>query len=166
MQGVEIGHCNAAIEAVTTANYTLLGMTVEDVLKTIKTYGKTDTLGLDARPEIDIVNIMSRHDDNSIVITEELGSRGELNLNYTDNPRALPTLYISDPTDRSKSLKSFLEAAPDKTAKVANVLKQENAVAAWENLAGSPASITGAFCALSCIRHAVPIFSVMVNYIT
>ena len=166
MQGVEIGHCDAAIKAALTANYTLLGSTVEDVLQSVDTYGKKDTLGLDARPEIDIVQIMRAHDDNSVVITEEIGSKGNLVLTHSHDPRALRTIYISDPTDRSVYLKRFLGQAPDKTAKVKDVIRHDEAISCWEKLAGSPASITGAFCALSCIRHAVPIFSVLVNYIT
>jgi hypothetical protein len=166
MQGVEIGHCDAAIKAVLTANSTILGSTVEDVLQQVDTYGKKDTLGLDARPEIDIVQIMRAHDDNSIVITEEIGSKGNLILTHTYDPRALRTIYICDPTDRSLFLKKFFAQVADRTAKVKDVIRNNGAIADWEKLAGSPASITGAFCALSCIRHAVPIFSVLVNYIT
>ncbi|MDR3643287.1 MAG: hypothetical protein P4L74_06720 [Candidatus Doudnabacteria bacterium] len=169
MQGVEIGHCDAAIKAALTANYTLLGSTVEDVLQAVDTYGKSDkkdTLGLDARPEIDIVQIMRAYDDNSVVITEEIGSQGKMVFTHTHDPRAFRTIYISDPTDRSAYLKKFLATVPDKNVKVKNVIGHEDAVANWEKLGGSPASITGAFCALSCIRHAVPIFSVLVNYIT
>ena len=171
MQGVEIGHCDAAIKAVLTANYTLHDSTVEDVLEPVEAYGKKDTLSLDARPEIDIVQIMRNHDDNSVVITEEIGAKGKLELTHTHDPRALRTIYICDPTDRSIFLKRFLagELKKDetlKTAKVKDIVKQPGAIASWEQIAGSPATITGAFCALSCIRHAMPIFSVLVNYIT
>ena len=171
MQGVEIGHCDAAIKAALAANYTLLDSTVEDVLQPVDTYGKKDTLSLDARPEIDIVQIMRAHDDNSVVITEEIGQKGKLNLTHTHDPRALRTVYICDPTDRSLYLKKFLAAELQKnnkvkTAKVSDVVSHPEAISDWEQLAGSPASITGAFCALSCIRHAVPIFSVLLNYIT
>ena len=166
MQGVEIGHCNAAIKAVLTANYTILGSAVQDVLETVSTYGKKDTLCLDARPEIDVVQIMKRHDDNSVVITEEIGSKGNLVFSHTEDPRTSRTIYICDPTDRSVFLKKFLAMVADKTVKVGDVIRNATAIADWEKLSGSPASITGAFCALSCIRHAVPIFSVLVNYIT
>ncbi len=166
MQGVEVGHCDAAISAALTANYTLMGSTVEDVLQPVDTYGKKDTLGLDARPEIDIVQMMRAHDDNSIVITEEIGSKGNLVFTHTHDTRALRTIYICDPTDRSVYLKKFLAQVPDKTRKVWEVINHPDAIADWEKLGGGPASITGAFCALSCIRHAVPIFSVLVNYIT
>ena len=107
MQGVEIGHCNAAIKAVLTANYTILGSAVQDVLETVSTYGKKDTLCLDARPEIDVVQIMKRHDDNSVVITEEIGSKGNLVFSHTEDPRTSRTIYICDPTDRSVFLKKF-----------------------------------------------------------
>ncbi len=169
MQGVEIGHCDAAIKATLTANYTLLGSTVEDVLQPVTTYGKEDkkdTLGLDARSEIDIVQIMRAYDDNSVVVTEEIGSQGSLLFTHTEDPRTTRTIYISDPIDRSEPLKQFLQEVPDKSIKVREAIRQSGAIANWESKHGSPAGITGAYCALSCIRHAVPIFSVLVNIIT
>jgi hypothetical protein len=167
MQGVEIGHCNAAIRAVLTANYTLLESSVKDVLEPVAAYGKNDTLGLDARPEIDIVQIMQKHDDNSVVITEETGAQRKLVFTHTHDPRAVRTTYISDPTDRSVYLKRFLlQVAADQTMKVGDVVGNAEAIAAWERLGGAPAEISGAFCALSCVRHAVPIFSVLMNYVT
>lgn len=167
MQGVEQAHCNAAIRAVLTANNTLQEATVEELLQTVSgTYGKKDTLGLDARPEIDIVQIMKTHDENCVVITEETGSHKKLSLPHENGASIMPTIYVSDPTDRSTPLKKFLMGAKDKTMKLKEVLAQPDAVPSWEAQAGAPASITGACSAISCIRHSIPIFSVLANYIT
>src|SRR4051812_30916628 len=114
MQGVEIGHCNAAINAVLTAFYTLLESTVEEALQTVNTYGKKDTLGLDARPEINIIEVMLKHDDNSIVITEETGSKRKFHWTHNHDIRAFRTVYICDPTDRSAYLKKFLLTVENK----------------------------------------------------
>ncbi len=167
MQGIEQAHCNAAIRAVLTANNTLQEATVEELLQTVSgTYGKKDTLGLDARPEIDIVAIMKAHDENCVVITEETGSHRKLGLPHDHNSSAMPTIYVSDPTDRSSPMKKFLTGAQDKSMKLKEVLAQPHAISDWETQAGAPASITGACSAISCIRHCIPIFSVIASYIT
>src|SRR5437868_5657439 len=144
MQGVEIGHCNAAINAVLAANYTLQDATVEELLPPTGSYGKKDTLGLDARPEIDIVQYMRKHDDNCVVITEEIGAKKKFSLPHNHDPRTFRTTYISDPLDRTKFMKAFLEQVTDKTLKVKDIIQHESAIADWERIAGSPATITGA----------------------
>ncbi len=167
MQGVEQKHCDAAIQAVLTANLTLQNATIEELLQPVSgTYGKKDTLGLDARPEIDIVQIMRRYDENCIVITEEAGAHKKLHLTHSHDANAFRTIYVSDPTDRSSQLKKFLSGAPDHSVRFREFMAKDDAVQSWEKIGGGPASITGAFTALTCIRHSVPIFSVLVNYIT
>lgn len=49
---------------------------------------------------------------------------------------------------------------------IGNILRESDSVTKWEEEFGSPASITGATSAISCIRRGVPIFAVVVNYIT
>lgn len=167
MQGVEKSHLNAAISAVLQAYYDFIDSIVEDALRKIAAYGKQDTLGMDAGPEITICEELSRYDAGAVVITEEIGSRG---ANFSDtfrpnDPQAFRTVFIADPTDRSNQLKAFLATCP-KEMKIADIFGDPNTRKAWEKDFGSPASVTGATSAISCIRKGVPIFAVIVNYIT
>ena len=106
MYGVEKAHCNAAIKAIITAFYALSNSTVEEALRSIWAYGKSDTLGMDAMPEITIVDQLKRYDKMSIIITEE-NSPKELIFSEFGDPRRYKTVFISDPTDRSRYFKSF-----------------------------------------------------------
>src|SRR3989344_2903585 len=165
MQGIERGYLNAAIRAVLSANANLLEASVEEALSHAQLYGKADTLGLDAWPEITIMDSLALFDANAIVITEE---RSAVIPKYSngDDPRNVRTFFISDPTDRSRQLSEFLETATDKKAAVAQMVRSSEAHALWEERFGAPVSITGAFSAITCVRGAVPIFSVKVNYLT
>lgn len=167
MQGVERSHLNAAISAALKAYYDFRQATIEDALRPIPTYGKRDTLGMDAGPEITICGELGRYDSGAVVVTEEIGSKQAL-LSDTfrpNDPQTFRTVFISDPTDRSSQLKAFLGQFPrEKT--ISHILGEPDAVAKWEKQFGAPASITGATSAISCIRRGIPIFAVIVNYIT
>lgn len=167
MQGVEISHLNAAISAVLKAYYDFRHSTVEDALRPISAYGKKDTLGMDSGPEITICEELVRYDAGAVVITEEIGARGFSfdNNFYPNNPQTFKTVFISDPTDRSNQLKEFLANFP-KEKKIGDILEEPDISAKWEEKYSSPSSITGATSAISCIRRGIPIFSVIVNYIT
>jgi hypothetical protein len=168
MQGVEISHLNAAIAAVLKAYYDFRHSTVEDALRPIATYGKKDTLGMDAGPEIIICEELRRYDAGAVVITEEIGSRG-VSMNgdtfRSNDPQTSRTVYISDPTDRSNQLKAFLAKFP-KEQKIGDIFGEEETIRRWEKDFSAPASITGATSAISCVRRGIPIFAVIVNYIT
>jgi len=167
MQGVESSHLNAAISAGLKAYYDFRHSTVEDALRPIAAYGKKDTLGMDAGPEITICAELGRYDAGAVVVTEEIGSRG-FNLSDTfrpNDPQTFRTVFISDPTDRSNQLKEFLGGFT-KEKKIGDILEEPSAVAKWEEKYGAPVSITGATSAISCIRRGVPIFAVIVNYIS
>lgn len=165
MQGIERGYLNAAIRAVLSANTNLLEASVEEALSHAQLYGKADTLGLDAWPEITIMDSLALFDANAIVITEE---RSAVIPKYSngEDPRNVRTFFISDPTDRSRQLSEFLATATDKKVTVAQMVRSNEAHALWEDRFGAPVSITGAFSAITCVRGAVPIFSVKVNYLT
>jgi len=168
MQGVEKSHLNAAIASGLTAYYDLMHSTVDDALRKIAAYGKKDTLGMDAGPEIIICEELGRYDAGAVVITEEAGSRGVKLASDTfrpNDPQTFRTVFISDPTDRSNQLKAFLATCP-KDSKIGAVFSEPNAKAKWEEKFGGPASITGATSAISCVRRGAPIFSVIINYIT
>jgi hypothetical protein len=167
MQGVEISHVNAAIAAGLKAYYDFLNSTGEEALRPIVAYGKKDTLGMDAGPEITIYDALVHYDSGAVVLTEERGSDG-VTFNHPfrpDAPHTFRTVFICDPTDRSNDLKRFLEDFP-KEEKIGDILSREDTVAKWEERFSGPATITGATSAISCIRRGAPIFAVIVNYIT
>lgn len=166
MQGVEKSHCNAAIEAILTAYAALLQSTVEEALRSIHAYGKSDTLGMDAMPEITIIEVLQRYDKFCIVITEETGAREMIHFPHSDDPRRFRTVFLSDPTDRSAQLKKLLEEVDNKNERVMDVVRKDISRTRWEERFGKPAEITGGASAITCIRRGVPIFSVIVNYIT
>src|SRR3989344_725130 len=165
MQGIERGYLNASIRAVLSANANLLEASVEEALSHAQLYGKPDTLGLDAWPEITIMDSLALFDANAIVITEERSAAIPKYSNGTD-PRNVRTFFISDPTDRSLQFSKFLETAPDKKITVGKMVHSPEAYQAWEASFGAPVTVTGAFSAITCVRGAVPICSVKVNYIT
>lgn len=168
MQGVEISHLNASIKAALTAYYDLRHSTVEDALRPVNSYGKKDTLGMDAGPEITICEELTRYDSGAVVITEEIGSKRtseDIRPGESSNPQTFRTVFISDPTDRSNQLKEFLAQFP-KEMEIGEIFGKADSIAKWEEKYSSPATITGATSAISCVRRGVPIFSVIVNYIT
>ena len=165
MQGVEISHLNAVIHAILMAYYALMDSTVAEALRSIHKYGKADTLGLDAMPEITIVEELSEHDRNAVVITEETGPKRRIELVPVAHPRAFRTIFFSDPTDRSSPMKKYLSGAQT-SRKLRDIFREAGSVKTWESRFGSPASITGPASAISCVRHGVPIFAVLVNYVT
>lgn len=165
MQGIERGYLDAAIGAVLAANANLLVANVEEALSHAELYGKGDTLGLDAWPEITIMEELAKFDRNAIVITEERSAVVPMYSEGSD-PRNVHTFFISDPTDRSCQFAEFLGAAPDKKVSVADMVRTSGMVSSWESKFGSPIAITGAFSAITCVRGAAPIFSVKLNYIT
>jgi hypothetical protein len=167
MQGVERSHMNAAIQAVLKAYYDLLHSTAGDALKPIGKYGKKDTLGMDSGPEITICEELGRYDAGAVVITEEVGARGMPMRDYfrPGDPQTFRTVYICDPTDRSNQLKSFLSKFP-KEKMIAEIFGADENTAIWEREFSGPAVITGASSAISCVRRGLPIFTVILNYIT
>ncbi len=166
MQGIEKSHCEAVIGAILNATYSFWGSTVEAALRPIAKYGKNDTLGMDAMPEITIIKTLQEYDQRSAIITEETGFREAMRLANSDDPNNFRTVFISDPTDRSSQIKQALEAVEDKKQTVAQAMKSEEFKAEWENKFGSPIAITGGTSAVTCVRRGIPIFSVIVNYIT
>ena len=68
--------------------------------------------------------------------------------------------------DRSAPFQEFLKAVADKELRVREYLNQEASIKKWEAEHSGPATITGAYSAITCIRRQIPIFSVLANYIT
>ncbi|MBI4127808.1 MAG: hypothetical protein HY459_01925 [Parcubacteria group bacterium] len=165
MQGVEMSHCNAVVEAVLSAYYSFMASTAEEALKPVLTYGKSDTLGLDATPEINIVEHLQRYDHYAVVITEETGEQN-LHLSDSRDPRKYRTIFVSDPTDRSRQIKEVLETIQDRGRQVGEIFRSKELQEQWEQRFGAPASITGASSAITCVRRGVPLFALIVNFVT
>ena len=169
MPNIEEVHCTAAINAVVAAHLQLMHHTAEEALQTIphRTADKLDTLGLDGIPESAIANSLMEFDPSAVLITEEVGSTNSswLRDRYSNLP---PTIYVSDPTDRSYQLKTFLSSQDrrDRRRKIGDIVQASSSREKWEAHFGSPASITGATSAIACIRRGIPVCSVFVNFIT
>lgn len=165
MDGVGEAYSNASIQAILSANEEVLNSKVGTLLEKVK-YGKSDTLGLDAIPEIVIKEGLSAFDRHLILLTEELAPEERLRL----NPRAFsyPVICISDPTDRSAFLKKFLEELGDeqKESKFYDVISSKDAISNWERLGGGPGIITGPTSAITIVRERKVLFTVIVNYLT
>lgn len=166
MHGIEKALCNASINAILAAYYALMRADVNEALRPVLKYGKGDTGGYDAMPEITIGERLRRFDPSAMFITEETGTRERISIKLTDDPEQFKTIFISDPTDRSDQLRTLLERFKGTPKKVGEVMHDREIRQEWESSNGSPASITGASSALSCVYHGKVIFSVMVNYLT
>jgi hypothetical protein len=167
MQGVEIGHCNAAIDAILASYHGLLSVTVEEAQQsTSSTFGKGDTLVIDSTPEIILSTHLREYDSQAIIITEEIGTDDLTKLQPEfEDPRRFRTIFFADPMDRSTFFKNFLVKF-EKKMTIGQVMLRKDTRKKWEAFASGPASITGAASAITCVRRGLPIFSVAVNYIT
>ena len=165
MLGIEQAYGNAAVQALLFANRNLMEASVEDALRITPRYGKSDTLGLDAISEISISDQIKKYDQHSILITEEQNEWSDT-VSVSINPRTFRTFFVSDPTDRSADLAKFLSEVNDKKQRVFEAMKDPNAIKRWEQNSSSPASITGPYSAITCIRRGMPILTVLVNYLT
>lgn len=167
MQGIERAYCDECIRAVIGAWKALMETTAAEALKKVR-YGKGDTLGLDAIPEINISERLRSFDDHAILITEELDTVAKKRWPDETNPIKQPLMFFSDPTDRSKQLKIFIEeiSRAKPSAQIGALMAEANADNTWEKLFEPPSTITGASTSITCIRKGAIIFSVILNYIT
>ena len=167
MQGVEISHCNATINAVLAAYYGLISVTVEEAgQSTSSTFGKRDTLVIDGTPEIILTNHLRSYDSQAIIITEEIGTDDLAKLQPdVEYPRRFRTIFLADPLDRSDFFSKFLATFKYKES-IGSTMRLPDTKTNWENTAGGPAEITGPSTAITCVRRGLPIFSVIANYIT
>lgn len=169
MNGIEKSYCSVCIGALTSAWRALMESSAAELLVKSK-YGKGDTLGLDAIPEIVISKRLNDFDRHSILITEEQDKFAQRRWPADPSPILQPLIFFSDPTDRSKFLKMFFEKVSEgsPTKKIGELLAEKDSVKIWEDIkdAGAPASITGATSSITCVRKGEIIFSVILNYIT
>jgi len=167
MQGIEHDYCNVCVRAVIMAWQALFNSPAVG-LYNYTPYGKGDTLGLDAIPEIAIKTKLNEYDSHSILVTEELDEVARQRLPNDSDPVKQPLMFFSDPTDRSKVLKEFIEEVSKgkPTEKIGKILKGINCAETWEKKFEPPAIITGATSAITGVRKSEVIFSVILNYIT
>lgn len=168
MSGKDESYCNACIGALLLANTSLAQEGISRLLEKREFYGKPDTLGLDAIPEIQIGNSILDFDPSSAMITEELGKNFLANWPIFADISFHPSVFFCDPTDRSDNLAGFLKAmeAEHGNEKFGQVVARKEAIEKWEATSQSPVSITGATGAITCVRKGRIIFSVIINYIS
>lgn len=167
MQGIERAYCNECIQAVISAWKVLMETTAAEALKKVR-YGKGDTLGLDAIPEISISERLRRFDDHAILVTEELDDVAQKRWPTDASSVKQPLMFFSDPTDRSRQLKKFIEeiSMAKSFVTIGSLISEIHPETVWEKLFESPAAITGSTTSITCIRKGEMIFSVVLNYIT
>jgi len=166
MQGIERNYCNVCIKALISAWMRLMEVPCAETLRPVK-YGKGDTLGLDAIPEITISNRIREFDNHAIFITEELDDRAHRHWPTDSNPESQPLMFFCDPTDRSSQLKKFFEriSKKDPIARAGDIMKDCDSEKIWEEMFESPVSITGATSAITCVRKGEIVFSIILNFI-
>ena len=168
MDGIERGYCDTCIQAIISGWRSLLNAPAALVL-TRSRYGKHDTLGLDAIPEITISERLREFDQHSILITEELTEDDRRRWPNFPDPLLQPLMMFSDPTDRSKFLRRYFEeiSRNEPTTETGILMHKRGRIKLWQEMFDEqPATITGATSAITCIRKGKIIFSVVLNYIT
>ena len=166
MKAIDKIYCQAAIRAILRANLNMCESTIFELLQPSES-GKKDTLGLDIIPEIIIGNEVREFDPRILFLTEETGKRQSLSACYQENPASM--VFISDPTDRSSFLKSFLRNLKEGDEKLSfkEVINRKQTAEIWQGqCGGGPALISGATSAITGIKEGRPLFSVILNYIT
>jgi len=131
-------------------------------------YGKADTLGIDAIPEMIICNSLQAYDPRSILVSEEIGVFGKSPWPTTSRFADQPAIFFCDPTDGSTPFEKFIrKMAGERTSiQYGQIMSRRERIAAWEQYNPVPASISGAYCAITCLWKGKILFTVLLNYIT
>ncbi|MCK5416096.1 hypothetical protein KAI92_01560 [Candidatus Parcubacteria bacterium] len=183
MLNINRNHIEFMVTVVKEVYETFLSSEVREVLN-VSNYGKSDTLGLDAIPEIVYVRGVKKYDEQVIFVTEETDKQTIAGLPETYHPNMQPLVFISDPADRSKYLKRFIialmklefkeeysdteveSAIPESNITVRELWNKYGVNKEWESIGESPVAITGATTAITCIFRGKAICSVIANFIT
>ncbi len=167
MQGIERTYCDICINALVGAWRELMEVTGAETLRQVR-YGKGDTLGLDAIPEITIKGRLESFDNHAILITEELDDQAHRRWPTDSDPIKQPLMFFCDPTDRSIQLKRFFEfiSKDNPLAKVGDIMNACNPKKLWEQMFEAPVVVTGSSGAITCVRKGQIVFSVILNYIS
>ena len=166
MQGIERTYCNICINALVGAWRQMMETNGNEALQQVP-YGKGDTLGLDAIPEITIARRIGNFDQHAILITEELDDQAIRRWPTDADPIKQPLMFFCDPTDGSAPFKKFLEelTKTDRAAKIGHLLEACNSEGMWEEMFKAPASITAPTTSITCVRKGEIVFSVILGYI-
>lgn len=167
MQGIETTYCNICINALVGAWRGLMEASAAEALKRVH-YGKSDTFGLDAIPEIIISSRLREFDQHALLITEELDDQARRRWPTDSDPIKQPLMFFSDPTDRSIQLHRFFGeiSQQDPITKIGNHLANIDADEYWTKIFEGPAAITGPTTSITCVRKGEIIFSIILNLIT
>lgn len=167
MQGIERKYCDVCINALIGAWQELMDVSCAETLRKVR-YGKGDTLGLDAIPELIIASRLKEFDKHAILITEELDNQAYRRWPRDPDPIKQPLMFFCDPTDRSIQLKEFFERISKKNpiAKVSELMSDCDPKKLWEEMFEAPVTITGPTAAITCVRKGEIVFSVILNYVT
>lgn len=167
MQGIERTYCDVCINALVGAWRELLESSCAETLRKVR-YGKGDTFGLDAIPEITISDRLKNFDQHAILITEELDDQAHRRWPTDSDPVKQPLMFFCDPTDRSIQFERFLQKFSDRdpTAKVGDMLAACDPEKTWEEMFEAPAKITAPTTAITCVRKGEVVFSVIIGYVT
>ncbi|MDD5342073.1 MAG: hypothetical protein PHI73_01945 [Patescibacteria group bacterium] len=167
MQGVERVYCDVCIHALVAAWRELLDSPASETLRHTK-YGKGDTLGLDAITEIIIHDRLCDFDRHAILVTEELDDDARERWPTDAEPIRQPLMFFSDPTDRSRQLREYIETISRETPirRLGLLMGRDKGIQVWERMFEKPAMITGATSSITCVRKGQIIFSVILNIVT
>ncbi|MEK7087704.1 MAG: hypothetical protein AAB891_00250 [Patescibacteria group bacterium] len=166
MQGIERMYCNTCINALIGAWSQMLEANGNEALQEVP-YGKGDTLGLDATPEITIADRIKAFDQHAILITEELDDQAIRRWPTDADPVKQPLMFFCDPTDGSVPFKRFLEelTKDDRAAKIGHLMRACKPEETWESLFPGPATITAPTTSITCVRKGEIVFSAILSYI-
>ena len=167
MQGIERAYCDVCINALVGAWRELMEASGAETLRKV-CYGKIDTLGLDAIPEITITDRLRKFDQHTILITEELDEQAKRHWPTDSDPVKQPRMFFCDPTDRSVQLEKFFEfiAQNDPLAKIGMLMAECDSQKVWGEMFESPVTITGPTTAITCVRKGEVVFSIILGYIS
>lgn len=167
MFGIEKSYCNAMLTALLDANQSLLETSLDEAVEASYVKYKGDTLGLDQVPENAVARALTEFDQYAVLLTEECGEEANpLARRSAVAIRGPRTFFVCDPCDGSAQLSAFLRVQGNGRSRVADVLKSEASLTAWEEKFAAPVLVTGANAAITCVRRGLPIAAVMLNYVT
>jgi hypothetical protein len=171
MKRVQVDYCNAVIGIALKAAQSLWNLKVSEAIQTSPGYGKRDTFRLDAIPEIHMRTEYDAYDPHVVFVTEETGAQANQPYNPLDHRSKFPITDVSDPFDRSVPTQRFLSklgvSDPAVSSKTLwDLFSNPTTKSKWESELGGPAEITGSSSAITRLIQGVPIFSVIVNFVT
>jgi len=157
MTVMERQYLRECIEALCKAYSALLHLNCDKAISK-SSYGKGDSLYLDAAPEVTIIKTLCENFDPHLpLVIEEIGSSAELRGTEEE------VVCFSDPMDRSKILAEFLSKH---TGKVGPIFQELKTTKEWESNYGGNIELSGPYGSITAVRHHYILFNVMINYVT